>query len=181
MKKALVSLLLLACVTPLLAADKVIGGPLAVNVTARTATVVWIVQSDEAVMKTADGSEVHNAPLLHSESVRFTGLKAGNSYQYEVPGRPDLKGSFKTPPAGEGQFEFVVYGDTRTRHDVHRKVIAALLEHCHPDFAVQTGDLVNDGGDPALWPIFFDIERDLLRQVAYYPALGNHEIGRAHV
>lgn len=40
---------------------------------------------------------------------------------------------------------------------------------------VQTGDLVNDGDDPALWPIFFDIERDLLRQVVYYPALGNHE------
>jgi hypothetical protein len=175
MKKTLVSLLFLAGLAPLAAADKVVGGPLVVNVTARTATVVWIVQSDEAVMKTADGSEVHNAPLLHSESVRFTGLKAGNSYQYEVPGRPDLKGSFKTAPTGEGQFEFVVYGDTRTRHDVHRKVIAALLDHCHPDFAVQTGDLVNDGGDPALWPIFFDIEHDLLRQVAYYPALGNHE------
>jgi phosphodiesterase/alkaline phosphatase D-like protein len=175
MRNTLVSLLLLAGLTPLMAADKVVGGPLVVNVTARTATVVWIVQSDEAVMKTADGSEVHSAPVLRSESVRFTGLKAGMSYEYQVPGRPDLKGSLKTPPAGEGQFEFVVYGDTRTRHDVHRKVIAALLEHCHPDFAVQTGDLVNDGGDPALWPIFFDIEHDLLRQVAYFPALGNHE------
>jgi hypothetical protein len=175
MKNTLFSLLFLACLGPLTAADKVAGGPFVVNVTARTATVVWILQSDDAVMKSADGSEVHTAPLLHAESVRFTGLKAGMSYDYQVPGNPDLKGTFKTPLAGEGQFEFVVYGDTRTRHDVHRKVIAALLQHCHPDFAVQTGDLVNDGDDPALWPIFFDIERDLLRQVAYYPALGNHE------
>jgi predicted phosphodiesterase len=137
--------------------------------------VVWIVQSDEAVMKTADGSDVHNEPVLHAESVRFTSLKAGTSYEYQVPDSPELKGSFKTALAGEGPFEFVVYGDTRTRHEVHRKVIAAVLQHSHPDFVVQTGDLVNDGGDPAVWPIFFDIERDLLRQVAYYPALGNHE------
>src|ERR1017187_4853516 len=106
MNNTLVSLLFLAWLSPLVAADKVVGGPLVVNVTARTATVVWIVQSDEAVMKTADGSEVHNAPPLHSESVRFTGLKAGTSYEYQVPGRPELTGSFKTPPAGEGQFEF---------------------------------------------------------------------------
>ncbi|HEY9141035.1 MAG TPA: metallophosphoesterase, partial [Bryobacteraceae bacterium] len=175
MKNTLVSLLCLASLAPLAAADKVVGGPLVVNVTARTATVVWIVQSDEAVMKTADGSDVHNEPVLHAESVRFTSLKAGTSYEYQVPDSPELKGSFKTALAGEGPFEFVVYGDTRTRHEVHRKVIAAVLQHSHPDFVVQTGDLVNDGGDPAVWPIFFDIERDLLRQVAYYPALGNHE------
>ncbi len=175
MKNTLMSLLFVVSLAPLAAADKVVGGPLVVNVTARTATVVWIVQSDEAVMKTADGSDLHNEPVLHAESARFTRLKAGTRYEYEVPGRPDLKGSFRTPAPAESQFEFVVYGDTRTRHDVHRKVIAALLEHCHPDFAVQTGDLVNDGGDAALWPTFFDIEHDLLRQVAYYPALGNHE------
>lgn len=168
-------LLFLAALTPLLAADKVAGGPFVVNVNTRTATVVWVLQAAEAVMKTADGSEVHNAPLLRAESVRFTGLKPGTSYEYQVPGMAELKGSFKTPLAGEGQFEFVVYGDTRTRHDVHRKVVAAVLEHSHPDFVVHTGDLVSDGGDPALWPIFFDIERDLLRKVAFFPALGNHE------
>src|SRR5271165_3209282 len=176
MKNTRISFLFVAALTPLMAADKVVGGPVAVNVTARTATVAWIVQSDDAVMKTADGSEVHSAPVLRSQSVRFTGLKAGKTYEYEVPGRPDLKGSFKTPAAaGDAHFEFVVYGDTRTRDDVHRTVIKALLAHTHPDFAVQTGDLVADGDDPALWPTYFDIEHDLLRQVAFYPALGNHE------
>jgi hypothetical protein len=175
MKNALVPLLFLTGLGPLLAADKVVGGPFVVNVTARTATVAWIVQTDDATMKTADGSEVHSAPVLRPESVQFTGLKAGMSYEYQVPGKPELTGSFKTPLNGNGQFEFVVYGDTRTRNDVHRTVIAAVLEHSHPDFVVHTGDLVADGADPALWPIFFDIEHDLLRTAAFYPALGNHE------
>jgi acid phosphatase type 7 len=34
---------------------------------------------------------------------------------------------------------------------------------------------VADGSDSSLWPTFFDIERTLLRKVAYFPALGNHE------
>ena len=69
----------------------------------------------------------------------------------------------------------MVYGDTRTRHDVHRRVIGTLLKHGIPDFVVHTGDLVENGDDPALWPIFFDIERELLRQTAFFPVLGNHE------
>lgn len=175
MKTTLISFLFLAVLTRLPAADEVAAGPYVVNVTARTATVAWILKSDEAVMKTPDGSEVHYAPVLRSQSVRFTGLKPGMSYEYRVPGTAELQGSFKTPPAEDRPFEFVVYGDTRTRHDVHRKVVTAVLEYSHPDFVVHVGDLVSDGGDPALWPIFFDIERDLLRKAAFYPALGNHE------
>jgi len=120
MKNTLFSLLLLTGLGPLMAADKVAGGPFVVNVTARTATLVWILQSDDAVMKSADGSEVHAAPLLHPESVRFTGLKAGMSYEYQVPGRPDLKGTFKTPPAGEGQFEFVVYDKDQALYKIFK-------------------------------------------------------------
>ena len=40
---------------------------------------------------------------------------------------------------------------------------------------MHTGDLVANGGDTSLWPIFFDVERELLRNVAFYPSLGNHE------
>ena len=40
---------------------------------------------------------------------------------------------------------------------------------------MHTGDLVANGGDTSLWPIFFDAERELLRKVAFYPSLGNHE------
>ena len=51
----------------------------------------------------------------------------------------------------------------------------ALVKHGIPDFVLHTGDLVADGNDSSLWPVFFDIEKDLLRQTAFFPSLGNHE------
>jgi hypothetical protein len=169
------SVLAIAMALPLAAADVVAGGPAVVNVTSRSATIVWIVQSGEVSLKAQDGSGQRSAPSLRVEKTTFNGLRPGVAYQYSVPGHDDLKGTFKTAAVEPGPFEFVVYGDTRTRNDVHRQVIAAVLAHAHPDFVVQTGDLVADGLDPALWPVFFDIEKTLLRQVAFYPALGNHE------
>jgi 3',5'-cyclic AMP phosphodiesterase CpdA len=174
MKHATLALFMLAVFTAS-AADKIIGGPFVVNANARSATVVWIVQSDEVVVKSQDGTETHTAGVLHAESVMMTGLKAGTSYEYSVPGKDALKGTFKTPPRAGTPFEFVLYGDTRTRHEVHRTVVAAIEKYAHPDFLLHTGDLVENGADPALWPIFFDIEGSLLRKYAFFPSLGNHE------
>ena len=171
LSKLIYSVILTALATQ--AADKVVGGPFAVNVTGRSATVVWIVQTSEATIAAA-GAEPRAVPALHAENVVFTSLKPGTEYTYKVPGQ-ELTGSFKTAATGDVPFEFVVYGDNRTRHDVHRKVIAAVLAASHPDFIIQTGDMVADGSDASLWPTFFDIERDLLRHTAFYPSLGNHE------
>lgn len=157
------------------AADTVIGGPFVVNDTGRSATVVWILQSDQVVLKAQGSSDQRSAPALRAESVTLTGLRPGTVYDYSVPGKSDLHGSFKTPVAAGQPFEFVLYGDNRTRHDVHRKVVASILKNSHPDFILQTGDMVENGTDTSLWPIFFDIERDLLRQTAFYPSVGNHE------
>ena len=168
------SLLLLAAATwSLSAADMVVGGPMAVNVGPRSATIVWIVQEGQVSLK--GGGEERTSPALHVEKTTFTGLKSGTSYEYSIPGHEDVKATFKTAPTAAQPFEFIVYGDTRTRHDVHRKVVAAILANSKPDFVLQTGDLVADGSDPALWPIFFDIEGTLLRRTAFYPMLGNHE------
>jgi phosphodiesterase/alkaline phosphatase D-like protein len=56
-------------------------------------------------------------------------------------GRDEGRGSFKTAPSGPADFQFVVYGDTRTRHDMHRRVVAAVIKHGIPDFVMHTGDL----------------------------------------
>ena len=156
------------------AADKVVGGPFAVNLSGRSATVVWIVQTGEASIVAQGATEARTVPTLRAEKVVFRGLKPGVQFSYKVPGE-DLSGSFKTPPSGDQPFEFVLYGDNRTRPDAHKKVIQAVLAYSHPDFVVQTGDMVADGADASLWPVFFDIERELLRHVAFFPSLGNHE------
>lgn len=157
------------------AADaKVIGGPFVMDVTSRGATVVWITESGEVSLQPAGaaGSAPKLSPAFRTDKTTYTGLTPNTVYEYEVAG---MKGSFKTAAAQTDPYNFVMYGDTRTRHDVHRRVIAELMKHGTPDFIVHTGDLVADGSDNALWPIFFDIERGLLRQTAFFPTLGNHE------
>ncbi|HYL75523.1 MAG TPA: metallophosphoesterase [Bryobacteraceae bacterium] len=167
--------LLVLFATVALAADPIVGGPFVVNVTPTAATVVWITQSGETTIGTTEGSLDRMAPALHAANSSFTGLKPGTTYYYDVNGTAEGKGSFKTPPADAKAFDFVVYGDTRTRHDMHRRIVAAVVKSGKPDFVLHTGDLVENGLDTAQWPLFFGIERELLRETVFFPSLGNHE------
>jgi 3',5'-cyclic AMP phosphodiesterase CpdA len=169
-----VAVVLLACGLVARAADKVVGGPYAVNVGPRSATVAWVVQTSEARLGTDPGELSRTAPVLRVQKVSFTGLEAGKIHHYDSFGEGGT-GYFKTPPAGAVPFQFLVYGDTRSRHDVHARVIQAMLKAGEPDFVIHTGDLVADGSDSAQWPVFFSIERELLRKTAFFPSLGNHE------
>ena len=155
--------------------ERIVGGPYAVNVGATSATVIWIVQTGEVSLGTQPGKVDKAAPVLRTQSITMPGLRAGTTYYYQAFPGDAGKGSFKTPPVGPAKFQFVVYGDTRSRHDVHRTVIQGILKNANPDFVLHTGDLVADGSDASQWPIFFDVERELLRKTAFFPALGNHE------
>lgn len=159
------------------AEEKMVGGPYAVNVGHKTATVAWIVETSEVSAGKEAGKAEHVVPVLRSKKVHFSSLEPGTKYFYDIDGSDEGKGSFRTAPAANTvvPFEFVVFGDTRTRHDVHRRVIQAILKYSSPDFVLHTGDLVSNGTDSALWPVFFDIERDLLRKTDFFPSLGNHE------
>ena len=132
---------------------------------------------DDVTFRAPSGAAVLNAPALRVQTTTLTNLQPGTRYEYNVgSGGDEGKGSFQTAPSSsDSAYRFVVYGDNRTRPDVHAKVIAQLLKNGVPDFIVQTGDMVADGNDSSLWPEFFNIERDLLRQTAFFPALGNHE------
>ena len=68
-------LLLIASLATLAAAQKIAGGPFVVGVTARTATVVWLVQSDEATLR-APGVAPRTSPSLRVEKTTLTGLAA---------------------------------------------------------------------------------------------------------
>jgi len=67
---------------------------------------------------------------------------------------------------------FVVYGDTRTRLEKHRKIVE-LIRSLRPDFIINTGDLVERGADPKDWSQFSRIIEPL--EAEYLPAVGNHE------
>jgi hypothetical protein len=176
MRRILLSVLVYAAIAH---AQKITGGPYVVNTGSGAATVVWIVQDKQVSLKGPDQT-VHAYPTLRVEKTTMADLKPNTRYEYEVGEQGEGKGSFKTPAAAADPYNFVVYGDTRTRHDVHRRVMTELLKHGIPDFVLQTGDMVADGENSSLWPVFFDIEKELLRQTVFFPSLGNHERNTAY-
>ena len=68
----------------------------------------------------------------------------------------------------------VVYGDTRTGHEIHRKLVE-IFKKIKPEAIFNTGDLVNDGNSTDDWSIFNSITFSLRSLYPYYPAAGNHE------
>jgi acid phosphatase type 7 len=175
------SVLLLCAACLCSAADKVVGGPYAVSPTARAATIGWVVETDAVKVGKAPGEATRRLPVLRSEKVSMTGLKAGATVYYEIPGDgpvAERTGHFKVAPTGPADSHFVVFGDTRSRDDLHRRIVQEIVK-TDPDFVLHTGDLVTDGYDTAQWPNFFDIERDLLKKALFFPVLGNHERNNA--
>lgn len=71
---------------------------------------------------------------------------------------------------------FIAFGDTRTDHAAHARVVAAIRRE-RPQFILQVGDLVEHRNNRAEWDTFREIEGPLLDQVPYYAAIGNHEAG----
>ncbi len=79
-------------------------------------------------------------------------------------------------PSGADRFRFVVYGDCRDGHDIHRKIVALTMEQ-KPAFVIQTGDLVHRGNQDDLWKIYDDITGEMRKKIPLYPAPGNHDFG----
>ncbi|GAI56994.1 unnamed protein product, partial [marine sediment metagenome] len=66
----------------------------------------------------------------------------------------------------------VVYGDSRTEYEVHRKMVRAILS-VKPTIVLHTGDLITD--NPTQWSTFNDIVSEIRETAEFYPAIGNHE------
>src|SRR5262249_43424957 len=69
---------------------------------------------------------------------------------------------------------FIVYGDTRSYAEAHRRVMERVRSEV-PDFLLGTGDMVDEGSREDQWQQFFDIEGPLLRDNVLYPSVGNHD------
>ncbi|MEO8053109.1 MAG: hypothetical protein ABI833_22095, partial [Acidobacteriota bacterium] len=75
--------------------EQVVGGPYVVNVGPRSATVMWVVKTGEALVGTTPDAMRTPVPILHAEKLQLTGLKRGTRYFYQsFPGDAG-KGSFK--------------------------------------------------------------------------------------
>lgn len=121
-----------------------------------------------------DGKTVIS-PRAQRHEIALKGLKPGTRYPYTIqPG--GASGSFKTSPEGDSDLFFVAWGDSRTYYDRLARV-AALAAKDLPDFTVHSGDLVDEGTFEANWDSFFEAAGPLLRTGAFWPSIGNHEVG----
>ncbi len=165
----------------------VVKGPYPMLPTMDSVTVCWVSDAETT------GGSVRLAPAVTANPatgktvtesgaktryhrLKIAGLKPYTRYAYQVTegGKASKPATFLTAPKPDQPFHFIAYGDTRTQPDKHASVIARVLTF-HPDFVIQTGDLVADGTNESQWDVFWQIETPLLRDTAYYPALGNHE------
>jgi 3',5'-cyclic AMP phosphodiesterase CpdA len=75
------------------------------------------------------------------------------------------------------KFVFSVYGDSRSNAAEHSLVVQEIVGF-HPEFVLQTGDLVSDGANRLEWDEFDRITKAFHdNHIAYYPARGNHDLG----
>ncbi|HUS66014.1 MAG TPA: metallophosphoesterase [Kofleriaceae bacterium] len=165
---------------------RVVRGP-QVAWTSPTAAVISFdtdLPSRGAVKLTAGGEEreavsARGALAVHHR-VELRDLPAASAVRYRVVTGGDVTAEldFRTAPAAGAPVRFAVYGDMRGGHRTHARIVEALLEEA-PDFVVVTGDMVLRGTDEGGWQKFFEITRDLIGRIPYYPAAGNHDMGTA--
>jgi predicted phosphodiesterase len=108
--------------------------------------------------------------------VTLDGLDASNCYNYRIVCglRQSPDATFCTAPLPGESFSFVIFGDTRSNHDIHAALAQAIRDE-GVDFYINTGDLVSDGTSEADWDYFFEAERELLLEIPFYPVVGNHD------
>jgi hypothetical protein len=121
--------------------------------------------------------ESHDDAGMHV--VHATGLESAARYAYSVRVGGALlgEGRFSTAPADSSTapVTFLVYGDERTDPIAHGSVARAMTQ-VPSDFLVNTGDMVEQGGDADAWQTFFSIESPLLRERPLFVTIGNHEL-----
>lgn len=185
MNKALKSFFMVAGILSVVACNKIFAqtpsgekitiGPYLQNMTPNSVTIAWATKSGTTSIERKDGTK-KKVNRYDFRNTIISGLWPDSVYSYDVlmDGSDAGRGTFRTFPEQIEPFHFCVLGDTRSRHDVHQKVVNKIIEE-DPLFVVNTGDLVGNGNNIADWEHFFRINKELIRHVPYYTVLGNHE------
>jgi hypothetical protein len=105
--------------------------------------------------------------------IEVTDVDPGESFEVLVVNDGSwLSGSI--PEAGQ-PMTMVVMGDNRTQDDRHAEVVEAILAE-EPVLFVNTGDMLDFGGNLSDWDRFFEIESELMSHSFFFYTMGNHEV-----
>ncbi len=154
---------------------KIAFGPYLQNMTDDKVTICWTTPDGMTTFKNAEGKiDTVNSYRMHKTILAR--LDDSTIYNYDIlnDGSDEGKGTFTTFPKKAVPFRFCVLGDTRSNHDVHQRIVNRIIDD-KPLFVINTGDLVGNGNSMSDWEHFFEINKELIRNVPYFSVLGNHE------
>ena len=132
-------------------------------------------QSMQYEIRQEPNNVVQKTVFIHKTWLK--NLQPGRPYFYRIVDSESESDfySFRTVPADTNEVNFIVYGDSRTNPEIHRKIVEQIIKK-NVDFVVHTGDLVTYGNDYDQWgPQFFEPLKGLAESVPVYIAKGNHE------
>jgi Calcineurin-like phosphoesterase len=153
-------------------------GPVAESVTQHGAIVSFRTSSpDHASVLLRDGVRIAAGTGIEHVA-RLSHLTPGRRYAYTIEGDSGAlaTGRFRAAPARASRFTFAVVGDFGSG-DANETAVASLIDSWHPDFVLTVGDNAYPEGSPDL------LDRDIfgpyaavMRESAWFPALGNHDV-----
>lgn len=155
--------------------DKIAFGPYIQQMSTKNATICWSTLEGEMTI-TGKGGKKDTIREYKQHKIHLANLKPDTEYVYDVlnDGSEEGKGKLTTYPDKSIPFNFVAIGDTRSRNNVHKRIIEQVGK-LNPRFIVNSGDLVSNGLSMRDWESFFKINKDFMTNTPYYPVLGNHE------
>jgi len=153
-------------------------GPAAESVTQRSAIISFRTAApDHSFVTLRNGGRV-DAGTGVDHVARLTHLTPGRHYSYTVRTNDGVlaQGRFRAAPARADRFTFAVVGDFGSGTN-NETAVASMIESWHPDFVLTVGDNAYPLGSSEL------LDRDIfgpygsvMRESAWFPALGNHDV-----
>lgn len=155
--------------------DKIAFGPYIQQMSTKDVTICWSTLEGEITITDIAG-EKDTIREYKQHKIHLANLEPDTEYVYDVlnDGSEEGKGKLRTYPDKSIPFNFVAIGDTRSRNNVHKRIIEQVGK-LNPRFIVNSGDLVANGLSMRDWESFFKINKDFMTNTPYYPVLGNHE------
>ena len=133
--------------------------------------------SAETEIKAQDVSFTDDGKKVQQYAAEVTGLKPGESYEYSVVcGDKASDWQPLTPDTGE-EFTALIFPDSQSSDysDWQKLAKDAAARHKDAKFAVNMGDLVDNGEDSNQWDDWFEGLAGLIEGVPFVPVMGNHE------
>lgn len=138
---------------------------------------------DEAMTQTVSETtatvEVNTYDNAFIFRANATGLEAGTTYYYQIINGEMMSDVYSFKTYDNQSYTFIHASDTQALRDsefaVAGNALRTVVNAYHPEFIVETGDLINTQNSEDEWRWFFGNAQDVLSKYAFFPVVGNHE------